>query len=60
MHTLIVVSHPNPQSLTHAVAAEIAHSLPAPHTADIADLAAEGFDPRITAAFHCGHINHMK
>lgn len=50
MDTLIIVSHPNPQSLTHAVAAEIAHSLPSPHTAKIADLTAEGFDPRITAA----------
>ncbi|MBB5866426.1 NAD(P)H-dependent oxidoreductase [Xanthomonas sp. 3058] len=53
MHTLIVVAHPDSQSLTHAVADRIADGLAtsqAGHTVEIADLAAEGFDPRFTAA----------
>ncbi len=54
MHALIVVSHPNPGSLAHALAAQVAQGIqhgeqPQPHTAEIADLAAEGFDPRFTA-----------
>lgn len=49
MHALIVVAHPKPGSLTHAVAAEVARGLQAGgHTAEVADLAAEGFDPRFT------------
>jgi NAD(P)H dehydrogenase (quinone) len=52
MHALVVVAHPDPGSLSHAVAARIgegaALSGPA-HTVEIADLAAEGFDPRFTA-----------
>ncbi|ALD92362.1 NAD(P)H dehydrogenase [Cupriavidus gilardii CR3] len=53
MHALIVVSHPNRESLTHAVANHIASGLSASgrhHTFELADLAAEGFDPRFTAA----------
>jgi len=52
MHALIVVSHPNPQSLTHAIATQILQGATASgdHTADIADLSAEGFDPRYNAA----------
>lgn len=55
MHALIVVSHPNPDSLTHAVAAQVAQGVASSsslgrHTTEIADLAAEGFDPRFTAA----------
>ena len=53
MHALIVVAHPDPNSLTHSVAAEIAEAVRASnpgHTADVADIAAEGFDPRFTAA----------
>ncbi|WP_420962959.1 NAD(P)H-dependent oxidoreductase [Brucella sp. IR073] len=48
MHALIVVSHPHTTSLTHAVANEVAASITAEgsHTAEMADLAAEGFDPR--------------
>lgn len=50
MHALIVVSHPDSQSLTHAVAQAFADGLTASgeHSAEIADIAAEGFD----AAFH--------
>lgn len=53
MHTLIVISHPNPKSLTHAVAARVAEGVAtadSSHSAEIADLAAERFDPRFTTA----------
>jgi NAD(P)H dehydrogenase (quinone) len=52
MHALIVVSHPKPDSLTHAVAAHIAEGIASSgsaHTYEIADLAAEAFDPRFTS-----------
>ena len=49
MHALIVVAHPDPQSLTHAVAARLTEA-GADHSVEIADLAAEGFDPRFSAA----------
>lgn len=47
MHALIVVSHPDPRSLTHAVAQAIASGLEATpgHTVEYADLAAERFQP---------------
>lgn len=49
MHILTVISHPNPASFTHAIAtAFIAGAEEAGHTAEIADLHAEGFDPRWT------------
>jgi NAD(P)H dehydrogenase (quinone) len=53
MHTLIVVAHPEPRSLTHSLAAQVAEGLVASDPAnsfEIADLSAEGFDPRFTAA----------
>jgi NAD(P)H dehydrogenase (quinone) len=59
MHILIVVAHPDPKSLTHAIATQLAEGIraaagmadPDPTasghpTVEIADLAAEGFDPR--------------
>ncbi|MFL1874964.1 NAD(P)H-dependent oxidoreductase [Hansschlegelia beijingensis] len=49
MRALIVVAHPDPGSPTHAVATTIANAVKAAgagHEASIADLAAEGFDPR--------------
>lgn len=52
MHTLIVVSHPIADSLTHAIAKQIAEGITGSeggHSVEIADLAAEGFDPRFTA-----------
>ena len=51
MHALIVVAHHDPQSLTHSLAVQVAAGLSASgHTFEIADLAAEGFDPRYNAA----------
>jgi NAD(P)H dehydrogenase (quinone) len=52
MHALIVVSHPETASLTHAIASEVAAGIQGggEHTAEIADLAKEGFDPRFSSA----------
>lgn len=53
MRTLIVFSHPDPNSLTYAVAARIAEaarSADPAHEVEIADITAEGFDPRWSAA----------
>jgi len=53
MHSLIVVAHPDPASLTHAVAARIGRAITgadARNTVTVADLAAEGFDPRFNTA----------
>ena len=61
MHALIVVAHHDPQSLTHSLAAHVAAGLTtAGHTYEIADLAAEGFDPRYTAADHLVHRTRAK
>ncbi|MER8826274.1 NAD(P)H-dependent oxidoreductase [Mesorhizobium sp. M0938] len=52
MHALIVIAHPDPRSLSHSVARHVAEgvSLSDPgNSFEIADLAAEGFDPRFTA-----------
>lgn len=50
MHALVVVAHPEPRSVTHAIAAQVAAGVEAAgRSAEIADLAAEGFDPRFTA-----------
>lgn len=46
MHALIVVTHADPHSLTHGVAAELANAVGAAHSFELADLSAEGFDPR--------------
>lgn len=61
MHALIVVSHPHGGSLTHALAAQVMQGIqsagaPGLHTAEIADLAAEGFDPRFTEADMALHL----
>lgn len=53
MHALIVVAHHDPQSLTHSLASQIAEgvSLADPgNSFEIADLSAQAFDPRFTAA----------
>lgn len=53
MHALVVVAHPNPGSLSHGIAAQIAEgvSLSTPGaSAEIADLMAECFDPRFGMA----------
>ncbi|WP_065572136.1 NAD(P)H-dependent oxidoreductase [Microbacterium oleivorans] len=49
MSSLIVVAHPDPTSLTHEVASRLAAALPDGEV-EMADLAAEGFDPRFTLA----------
>ncbi|OJH42696.1 NAD(P)H-dependent oxidoreductase [Cystobacter ferrugineus] len=59
MHALIVVSHPDRGSLTHAVATQVVEGLIGSgggHTVEIADLAAEGFDPRFTSADIAVHL----
>ncbi|KRP63632.1 NAD(P)H-dependent oxidoreductase [Pseudomonas orientalis] len=59
MHALIVVAHHDPHSLTRSVAEQVGAGLSAcGHTFEIADLAAEGFDPRYTAADHQVHRSH--
>lgn len=51
MHALIVVAHPEPGSLSHGIAQQMGEGLSGQgHSFEIADLAAEGFDPRFTAA----------
>ncbi|WP_159998346.1 NAD(P)H-dependent oxidoreductase [Roseomonas sp. 18066] len=54
MQALIVTAHPDPGSLTQAVARQVAAGIEATpgQAATLADLAAEGFDPRYTAADH--------
>ncbi|MFE4542697.1 NAD(P)H-dependent oxidoreductase [Arthrobacter sp. NPDC056727] len=48
MHVLIVLTHPDPGSLTTSVAQEIAHRLSSSHTVEVADLSSEGFAPAFT------------
>lgn len=53
MHALVVVAHPDRKSLSHGVAAHLGEgvSLSGPgNSFEIADLAAESFDPRFTEA----------
>lgn len=51
MHALIVYTHPEPTSLSASVADRIRTGLiDSDWTVEVADLAAEGFDPRITEA----------
>lgn len=57
MHALIVVAHPDPKSLTHAVATQLAEGVSLTgNTAEVADLTAEGFDPRFTASDIAVHL----
>jgi NAD(P)H dehydrogenase (quinone) len=59
MHALIVVAHPHPQSLTHAVAARLAEGVAQANAAnivEIADLAGEGFDPRFNPTDIAVHL----
>jgi NAD(P)H dehydrogenase (quinone) len=52
MHSLIVVAHPEATSYTHAVVEQVIAGLKddPQNTFEIADLTAEGFDPRYTEA----------
>ncbi|WP_175650575.1 NAD(P)H-dependent oxidoreductase [Pseudomonas sp. Marseille-P9899] len=45
-NALIVVAHPDTESLTHRVAAELARGVAEQDAFELADLSAEGFDPR--------------
>lgn len=49
MSALVVLAHPDPESLTHHVARRIRSALGSV-VVEVADLAVEGFDPRFTAA----------
>jgi NAD(P)H dehydrogenase (quinone) len=58
MHALIIVAHHDPRSLTHSLARKIADGITQANPTDtfeIADLAAEGFDPRFSFADHAVH-----
>lgn len=49
MHALIVVSHPDRESLSHGIATRVAEGVSrSGHTFELADLSAEGFDPRFS------------
>jgi NAD(P)H dehydrogenase (quinone) len=51
MHALIVVAHPESGSLTNSIAANVRAGIEeSGHSAEVADLMAEGFDPRYSAA----------
>jgi NAD(P)H dehydrogenase (quinone) len=52
MHSLIVFAHPEPSSYAHAVVEQVIAGLEEDpeNTFEIADLIAEGFDPRFTQA----------
>lgn len=57
MHGLIVVSHPLPDSLVGAVSRRIAAGIgEAGHSCEIADLSAEGFDPRFKSSDIASHL----
>ncbi len=59
MHALIVVAHPDQESLTHAIAHHVATGIAAggpQHTFEVADLASEAFDPRFTQADVALHL----
>ena len=58
MHALIVVAHPDPASLTHSVARHLAEGITQAgegRSHEIADLTAEGFDPRFQMADIASH-----
>ena len=61
MRTLIVVTHPNPQSLTHAVAHAIATGVDAlKHNVELADLHKEGFDPAFSVNDIAVHLRNAQ
>lgn len=58
MHALIVLSHPGPTSLSHAVAGRVGEGIlqtGSSNTFEIADLMAEGFDPRFSEGDFAAH-----
>ncbi|AGB72579.1 MULTISPECIES: NAD(P)H-dependent oxidoreductase [Rhizobium] len=57
MHALIVLAHPKPDSFSHSVATKVAEGVTASGaTFEIADLTAEGFDPRFSVADIAAHL----
>ncbi|MDR7149737.1 putative NADPH-quinone reductase [Hydrogenophaga palleronii] len=58
MHALIVISHSDPQSLTHAIGRSFAEGITASgdHSVEIADIAAEGFDPTFNQADRSAYL----
>jgi NAD(P)H dehydrogenase (quinone) len=51
MNSLVVVAHPDPESLTHGLGCEVIAALSGDgRSAELVDLAAEDFDPRFTTA----------
>ena len=58
MHALVVISHPDSHSLTHAIARSFAEGIAASgdHTVEIADIAAEGFDPTFNQADRSAYL----
>ena len=51
MHALIVTAHPDPNSYTHTLVSQVANGITAGgNSYEIADLAAEHFDPRFNQA----------
>ena len=48
MHVLVVLTHPDPESLTAQIARWITAKLAPVHTVELADLSAEGFAPAFT------------
>ncbi|MBB3306756.1 MULTISPECIES: NAD(P)H-dependent oxidoreductase [unclassified Enterobacter] len=51
MHALIVTAHPDQHSHTHHIVSQVAQGIAAcGHSYEIADLAAEQFDPRFNQA----------
>jgi NAD(P)H dehydrogenase (quinone) len=58
MHALIVLSHPGPTSLSHEIASRLGQGISqtgSANTFEIADLMAEGFDPRFSSADFAAH-----
>ncbi|MGF6591889.1 NAD(P)H-dependent oxidoreductase [Pseudomonas sp. 2835] len=56
MHALVVVAHHDPRSLTHSLATKVVEGLlENGHSAELADLFAEGFNPVFGAADHAVH-----
>ncbi|PLP57201.1 NAD(P)H dehydrogenase [Mesorhizobium loti] len=61
MHALVVVAHPDSQSLTHAIARSVGEGVATSgNSFEIADLAAEGFDPRFGKSDIAVHLHQAR
>lgn len=59
MHALIVVAHPDPKSKTRSIATQVAEGIinsDHRYSFEVADLTAEGFDPRFTSSDIAAHL----